>query len=143
MRSSRLVKITSTAAMSAAALLVVAACGAGSSNPPPSSGPVKSGGSITFALDEDVAGWNVLQANDNEFVLQEILDQTWPQAFVTHPDLKPHLNTDLLTSAKLTKTNPQTVVYKINPKATWSDGTPINAQDFIYNWQAQSGNPKF
>jgi peptide/nickel transport system substrate-binding protein len=139
-----MITMGSTAAISAAALLVLAACGGGSSAPPSSSGgPVKSGGSITFALDEDVAGWNVLQANDNEFVLQEILDQTWPQAFLTHPDLKPHLNTDLLTSAKVTKKSPQTVVYKINPKATWSDGTPINAQDFIYNWQAQSGNPKY
>ena len=143
MRSSRSVKVAWTAAMFAGALLVVAGCGAGTSNSPPSTGPVKSGGSITFALDEDVAGWNVLQADDNEFVLQEILDQTWPQAFVTHPDLKPHLNTDLLTSAKLTKANPQTVVYKINPKATWSDGTPINADDFIYNWKAQSGDPKY
>ena len=35
------------------------------------------------------------------------------------------------------------MVYQINPKATWSDGVPFNAQDFIYNWQAQSGNPKF
>jgi len=143
MRRSRLVRLASTTSVFSAALLVVAACGGGSSAPPSSSGPVKSGGSITFALDEDVAGWNVLQANDNEFVLQEILDQTWPQAFVTQPDLKPHLNTALLTSAKVTKTNPQTVVYKINPKATWSDGTPISAQDFIYNWQAQSGNPKY
>jgi peptide/nickel transport system substrate-binding protein len=143
MPRSRIVTYGSTAALSAAALLVLAACGGGSTPPSSSGGPVKSGGSITFALDEDVAGWNVLQANDNEFVLQEILDQTWPQAFVTHPDLKPHLNTALLTSAKVTKTEPQTVVYKINPKATWSDGTPISAQDFIYNWQAQSGNPKY
>ena len=35
------------------------------------------------------------------------------------------------------------MVYQINPKATWSDGVPISAQDFIYNWQAQSGNPAY
>jgi peptide/nickel transport system substrate-binding protein len=143
MRNSRFVRMTRTAVMTSAALLVAAGCGAGSSTPPGASGPVKSGGSITFAMDEDVAGWNVLQANDNEFVLQEILDQTWPQAFITQPSLQPQMNAALLTSAKITKTNPQTVVYKINPKATWSDGTPISAEDFIYNWQAQSGNPKF
>jgi peptide/nickel transport system substrate-binding protein len=128
----------------AAASLVLAACG-GSSAAPTSSGAgtVKSGGSTTFALDEDVAGFNVLQASDNEFVLQEILDQTWPNAFNIPPGLTPTLNTDLLTSATVTNTNPQTVVYKINPKAVWSDGTPITAADFIYNWQAQSGNPKY
>ena len=25
----------------------------------------------------------------------------------------------------------------------WSDGTPITADDFIYNWQAQSGNSAY
>ena len=42
-----------------------------------------------------------------------------------------------------TSTNPQTIVYKLNPKAEWSDGTPITADDFIYNWQAQSGNSQY
>jgi peptide/nickel transport system substrate-binding protein len=149
MRSSRLVKAGWTAALSAAALLVVAGCSSGGnpstspSNAQSATTKVKSGGQITFALDEDVAGWNVLMADDSEFVLAEIMDQIWPQTFIIDPDLKPHLNTAVATSAKLTKTNPQTVVYKINPKAKWSDGTPISAADYIYNWQAQSGNPKY
>jgi peptide/nickel transport system substrate-binding protein len=53
------------------------------------------------------------------------------------------LNTELVTSATVVKSNPQTIVYQINPKAVWSDGVPINADDFIYNWQSQSGNPKY
>ena len=48
-----------------------------------------------------------------------------------------------MNSATLTKANPQTVVYQINSKAIWSDGVPIKPQDFIYNWQSQSGNPAF
>ena len=43
------------------------------------------------------------------------------------PDLSVFLNTDLLTSATLTSTSPQTIVYKINPKAVWSDGQPITS----------------
>ena len=108
-----------------------------------SPGAVKSGGTLTFALDQDIAGFNVLNANDNQFVLQEIMDQVWPLTYVVQPNLKAALNTDIVTSATVTSTNPQTVVYQINPKATWSDGTPISAQDFIYNWQAQSGNPAY
>jgi peptide/nickel transport system substrate-binding protein len=133
-------------ALTAAAVisLVLAACG-GSSAAPSSSGTgaVKSGGSATFALDEDIAGFNILQADDTEFVLAEINDPIWPNAFNTPPSLTPTLNTDLLTSAAVSSTSPQTVVYKISPKAVWSDGTPISAQDFIYTWQANSGNPKF
>jgi len=126
----------------AATSLVLAAC---SSSPSSSgnAGGIKSGGSLTFALDEDVAGFNPLFADDNEFVLAEIQDQVYPQIFVVQPSLKPQLNTEIVTSAKVTSTSPQTVVYNINPKATWSDGTPINASDFIYNWQAQSGSPKY
>jgi peptide/nickel transport system substrate-binding protein len=108
-----------------------------------SSAPVKSGGTLTFALDEDVAGFNPLAAGDTEFVLVEMTDQTLPRVFVVQPDLKPVLDTNVVTSASVVKNNPQTIVYQINPKAVWSDGVPINADDFIYNWQAQSGNAKF
>jgi peptide/nickel transport system substrate-binding protein len=108
-----------------------------------STGSVKSGGTLTYALDEDLAGFNVLNVNDSEFVLQEILDQVWPSVYIPQPNVGLALDTNVVTSATVTSQNPQTVVYDINPKATWSDGTPISAQDFIYNWQAQSGNPAY
>jgi len=76
----------------------------------------------------------------SEFVLQEILDLVWPQSFIIQPNLQPVLNTQLLTSATQTSTSPQTIVYVINPKAVWSDGTPIDGADFVYNYEAQSGN---
>ena len=130
--------------LAVASVTVLAACSSsGSSSSAPSTSTVKSGGSLTFALDEDVAGFNLLQADDAEFVLAEILDQTWPSAFIIQPNLTLKLDTNVVTSAALTKTNPQTVVYQINPKATWSDGVPINVDDFIYNWQSQSGSTKY
>ncbi|MBO0745963.1 MAG: ABC transporter family substrate-binding protein, partial [Candidatus Dormibacteraeota bacterium] len=131
---------TTRVGAAAAAVLLVAACGSSSSG---NTGSTKTGGTFTFAMDEDIAGLNVQSATGNEEVTGEMLEQVWPTVFYVHPDLKPHLNTSVVTSAKLTSSNPQTVVYQINPKATWSDGTPINADDFIYNWQAQSGDPQF
>jgi peptide/nickel transport system substrate-binding protein len=125
-----------------AASLMLAACGTSNSSSP-ATGAVKSGGSATFALDEDVSGFNALQASDAEYVLAEILDQVWPSVYVVPPDLKPVLDTDIVSSVKVLSNSPQTIQYNINPKATWSDGVPITAEDFIYNWQAQSGNPKF
>jgi peptide/nickel transport system substrate-binding protein len=108
-----------------------------------SAGAVKSGGTLTYALDEDLAGFNQLQADDAEFVLAEIQDQVWPSVYIAQPNVSLALDTNVVTSATVTNTSPQTIVYHINPKATWSDGTPISAQDFIYNWQAQSGNPAY
>ncbi len=120
------------------AAMLVAACGSSHS-----ATGTKTGGSITYALDEDVAGFNILNAVEDSGFTPGIMEVVWPSAFIYYPDLKPHLNTEVVTSAKITRTNPQTVVYQINPKATWSDGTPINADDFIYNWQAQSGDPQY
>lgn len=97
---------------------------------------------MTMALDENLAGFNINTSAANEFVLQEILDTVWPQPYITNAALKPVLNTDLITNVKVS-TNPQTITYTINPKAVWQDGTPINADDFIYNWEAQSGNPAY
>jgi len=102
-----------------------------------------SGGTATMALDENLAGFNINTSAANEFVLAEILNMVWPQAFIVNNKLQPVMNNQLLESAVQTSTSPQTVVYTLNPKAVWSDGTPITADDFIYNWQAQSGNSAY
>jgi peptide/nickel transport system substrate-binding protein len=136
-------------ALALAGTIALAACsssGSSSSSTPSSSSSassVKSGGTFTYALDQDIAGFNINQATDSEFVLQEIMNQIWPTVYVIPNTLLPQLDTNYVTSATVTSTSPQTVVYQINPKAVWSDGVPFNADDFIYNWQAQSGNPKY
>ena len=136
-------------ALALAGMIALAACsssGSSSSSTPSSSSSaasVKSGGTFTYALDEDVPGFNINNATDSAFVLQEIMNQIWPTVYVTTDTLKLKLDTDYVTSATVTSTSPQTIVYQINPKAVWSDGTPISADDFIYMWQANSGNPKY
>src|SRR5665213_317885 len=117
----------------AVAAITLAACSSTTSSGTngTSTGAVKSGGTITMALDQNLAGFNVNTSASNEFVLQEILDAVWPQTYITNAGLKPVLNTDLISSVKVAA-NPQTITYTINPKAVWQDGTPINADDYIY-----------
>ena len=137
------VKRSAFAAMAAAALavsiVVVAPATSGAATKASSS----SGGTATMALDENLVGFNINTSAASEFVLQEIMNMVWPQAFIVNNKLQPVLNSQLLESASVTSSSPQTVVYTLNPKAVWSDGTPITADDFIYNWQAQSGNPAY
>ncbi len=102
-----------------------------------------SGGTATMALDQNLAGFNINTSAASEYVLQEIMNMVWPQAFIINNKLQPIMNNQLLQSATQTSTSPQTVVFTLNPKAVWSDGTPITADDFIYNYQAQSGNPAY
>ena len=139
------VKRSAFAALAAAALSVsiVAVAPAPSGAASHTSTSSSSGGTATMALDENLAGFNINTSAAAEFVLQEIMNMVWPQAFIVNAKLQPQLNTQLLESAVQTSDNPQTIVYTLNPKAVWSDGTPITADDFIYNWQAQSGNPAY
>ena len=136
-------KRSAFAAMAAAALSVSIVAVAPATSGAATKASSSSGGTATMALDENLVGFNINTSAASEFVLQEIMNMVWPQAFIVNNKLKPVMNSQLLESASVTSSDPQTVVYKLNPKAVWSDGTPITADDFIYNWQAQSGNPSY
>lgn len=69
-----------------------------------------------------------------------LLDAVLPSAYTVTPKLVPEVNADLLESVEATSTTPLTIQYVINPKAVWSDGVPVTADDFIYAWQAQRGD---
>ena len=115
----------------------------GTSSSPTSPVAVQSGGTLTYAIDQDFSGFNINQANDDEAVLQQVINNVWPQSYLTTSALTEQLDTNYVTSAQVTSTSPQTIVYQLNKKAVWSDGVPITAADWIYNWHALSGNPKY
>jgi peptide/nickel transport system substrate-binding protein len=145
--------------LAAGLTLVLAACssggGGGSSNKSSSAGltscntvgkantcnsaATKSGGTFTYVLEKNIQQWNVQDVNGNTFENAEALEVVLPQVFIPQPDFSVGLNTDLVTSATQTSTSPQTIVYKINPKAAWNDGTPITADDFTYYWRTNNG----
>ncbi|MCL4443207.1 MAG: hypothetical protein M1456_03835, partial [Actinobacteria bacterium] len=60
----------------------------------------------------------------------------WPSPFLVMPGNIPQLDTSVVSSAVVTKLDPETVVYTINPSAIWSDGSPVTAEDFIQLWHA-------
>ena len=128
--------------------LGAAACGGSSSNSgssssakPNTTAAVKQGGTLTFASEKVPEGFNVNTSSDNTFDTVQQMNPLVPWAFNQLPDASNvALNSELLDSAELTNKSPQTVVYKIKQNAVWSDGVPINADDFIYNWKHQNGS---
>ncbi|WP_033293803.1 ABC transporter family substrate-binding protein [Amycolatopsis jejuensis] len=100
---------------------------------------LQQGGDVTFAIEKNVPNWNVTSAEGNVFETGMVTKGILPYTFYSTPDLKPVLNKDFVESAEITSTSPQTIVYKINPQASWSDGTPLSADDFVYNWKVQNG----
>ncbi|MBV8993088.1 MAG: ABC transporter family substrate-binding protein [Pseudonocardiales bacterium] len=102
-------------------------------------GKLRQGGQLTYAIDKNIANWNLLSSQGNVVETGWVLSGLLPRTFITAPNLTVAMNNELLDSAKVTATYPETIVYKIKPNAVWSDGVPITADDFIYNWKVQNG----
>ncbi|HKP98864.1 MAG TPA: ABC transporter family substrate-binding protein [Actinomycetes bacterium] len=100
---------------------------------------LQQGGTVTFAAMGDPTGFNPNTSKDGGPEVQRAVTNVYPSVFRTHPDLLPHLDTELMDRAELTAEQPQTVTYRIRGDAVWSDGTPISADDFVYFWEQQNG----
>lgn len=90
-----------------------------------------------MAIDADIDDWNVATALGSVGPGLWVMSSVLPYTFSVGPDFVSTLNSDLLSSAE--RPDPGTLVYTLNPKATWSDGTPVSADDFIYNWRVRNG----
>lgn len=97
-------------------------------------------GSVSFPVPGIPSNFNPNTPDGSSLTTREIMSQVWPSAFYQNSKYQNVLNAGLLDGAELISTQPETIVYRINPKAKWSNGIPISAADFIYNWRAQSGN---
>lgn len=137
------------------AALVLTGCSGGSSNPPAAGGnaelgstndinpqdpaTLKEGGNLRLALTEFPSNFNTLHIDGNVADSAAMLKATMPSAFRIAVDASASVNTDYFTSIELTSTSPQVVTYTINPKAVWSDGTPITWEDIASQITATNG----
>lgn len=103
---------------------------------------VPAGGTLRWPIDSYPPNFNINQIDGNEQGINQLMWSTLP--FVWHFDAggKPLLDTDVVDKAEQTSTSPQTIEYHINPKAVWSDGTPITYKDFAGLWKALNGANK-
>lgn len=93
-------------------------------------------GEITMAIEKTINNWNTLSAAGDISETVWVTSALYPSAFVIQPDGSTiEMNEDLLDSAEVVQDSPTVVEYKINPDAVWSDGVPITADDFVYQWQ--------
>ncbi|MGA5465866.1 ABC transporter family substrate-binding protein [Mycobacterium sp. NPDC050041] len=103
---------------------------------------LRDGGNLRLALTGFPPNFNTLHIDGNLGELGGLLRPTMPRSFIIAPDGQTTVNTDYFTNVELTKTDPQQVTYTINPKATWSDGTPITWEDIASQINATSGKDK-
>jgi ABC-type transport system substrate-binding protein len=128
-------------ALLAGSALVLSACATSDSSVGSSSSSVSASTSdktLTWAYEQEFSQYNPNTANGysaaNFVVLNGVLSGFWQFA----PDGSILPNKDFGTQEK-TGDNPLTVKYTINEKAVWSDGVPIDCDDFTLAWLANSG----
>lgn len=106
-------------------------------NAPTSSTEVTDGGTLTIAAASAPVDWNPLSAAGDTTGQRQQQWPFYPHPFLTNPDTTVVLNKALLESGEVVSTDPMKVEYKIQPKAVWSDGTPITGKDFEYTQAVQ------
>lgn len=137
------------------ATLTLAACSSGDEETPSAGGSaevgatndvnpqdvsnLRQGGNLRLALTAFPANFNSLHIDGNVADAAGMLRATMPRAFRIAADGSATLNTDYFTGAEITGTDPQVVTWTINPKAVWSDGTPITWEDIAAQVNATSG----
>lgn len=107
--------------------------------PTPSSLVSTHGGSATVDLDQHMAGFNPNTSAGAASATPTVMASVLPSAYIINPQHLAVPNAALLQSVEVIKPAPLTISYVINPKAVWSDGTPVTAEDFIYAWESQRG----
>lgn len=91
--------------------------------------------SVTIGLTGTVQGFNPHAISDYSLADAAAANLVLPSVSSISADGTLILNTDVVRTATVTpatSTSPFTVTYTIDRKATWSDGTPITAEDFSY-----------
>ncbi|GAA1974137.1 ABC transporter family substrate-binding protein [Kitasatospora viridis] len=101
---------------------------------------VREGGTLRWAVDEVPAALDVYAADappDTALIAHALL----PSLYRLDERGRPVADPDYLAGAEQ---HGSTVVYRLNPKAVWSDGTPLTAADFTAQWTAlRAANPGY
>ncbi|KXF52060.1 hypothetical protein AXA44_11585 [Rhodococcus sp. SC4] len=103
---------------------------------------LRDGGNLRLALSGFPPNFNTLSNDGNDTEIGAMLKPMMPRAFSTDASGALSVNHDYFTDVALTGTDPQQVTYTIDPKAVWSDGTPITWADIQSQAAALSGKDK-
>ena len=96
---------------------------------------------LRLGVDDLGIGFNPHRLADLGPVSRAASSLVLPSAFRLGPDGVSRPDPNVISSARVTSTEPYTVTYEIAPAATWSDNAPVAAEDFVYLWQQMRSQP--
>ncbi|WP_063039905.1 ABC transporter family substrate-binding protein [Nocardia pseudovaccinii] len=100
---------------------------------------LRDGGNLRLALSSFPESFNYLHVDGNTESTASVINPTLPSPWVSNAAGELTVDHNYFTDIKLTNTSPQQVTYTINPKAVWSDGSPITWEDLRSEAAALSG----
>jgi peptide/nickel transport system substrate-binding protein len=104
---------------------------------------LQQGGTLRLDVAEFGGGnWNILNVNGNNLDLARAMNALLPLYFYYDAKGVYHPNPNFVISADQTNANPTTIHVKLNPKAVWGDGSPVDVDDFTATWKALNGSNK-
>ncbi len=104
------------------------------SQPPPTE--------VVVGVDKLEKGFNPHKLSDLSPTTTALANVMLPSVFHPSDDGGMRLDTTLMESAEVVPGRPKfTVRYRIRKDASWSDGAPIAAEDFVYLWQELRSQP--
>lgn len=96
---------------------------------------------ITVGIDGAVQGFNPHAIADYSLADAAVAQLVLPSVSSVAADGTVRLNADVVRKAEVTSTVPFTITYTLDRNASWSDGTPITAEDFSYLYQSMLVQP--
>nr|MBA3529386.1 ABC transporter family substrate-binding protein [Propionibacteriaceae bacterium] len=149
------------AAPAIAGVLVISACGGGgdgdggTGSDEPSIAPISSqdinpqdraslqqGGQVRLDVSDFGNNWNPMHIDGNNADLTSARNPIFPTYVNFDPKGVPSANPDYVTSFTEVSKSPTVVNWKLNPKAIWNDGSPVDGDDMTAMWRACSGANK-
>ena len=100
--------------------------------------PPPAAGTVVVGLDGSagrISGFNPYSIADYSPAAQAAASLVLPSTFVVNADGSVSSDPDVVDAATVTSQDPFTVTYTIDRAASWSDGTPVTAEDFSYLWE--------
>jgi peptide/nickel transport system substrate-binding protein len=147
-----------------AGALALAACGPQNQAPPgseatsqPTAAPItaqdinpkdraelQQGGTIRLDVSDFAGAYNNLSVNGNNADVKKTQNPLLPRYYTFDAKGTGTPDPNYLESVELTNPDPTTVHMKLNPKAVWGDGSPVDVDDWIATWKSLNGtNTKF
>jgi peptide/nickel transport system substrate-binding protein len=142
---------TVVVALVAGLAVVLAACGSSggskgggadtSSTTKAAPTPASGNGTLVIGAEQemDCADW-IASCAGSSWGVWEMMEHTMPRVFEYQKDASgtwQNVPSILMAEAPTVSTvnGKETITYKLNPNAVWSDGQPITSEDFKYTWE--------